>query len=210
MDGRVTRHESLAQLPSLGFPKPPEHFPVLEAGTLRSGRDVINRALALNVVINTSFGMPTDQARAWLDLYSLSSALTTDERTLLSDIDNGMPPDAKGHQLKVEALWTLIWALHQVETLDFTSYCGENLSSLLPDLRTRETPDALISNASLRSAEEVGQALDLAYCITWGIADANLRNLEPPGDLQQYVYWERRRALEWLVGSEWDAPDFST
>jgi len=41
--------------------------------------------------------------------------------------------------------------------------------------------------------------LDLYYCLTWGLADANLNHRPVPGSVEQYVLWERRRALEFAL-----------
>ena len=210
MDVHAIRRESLEQLTVLGFPKPPEHFPILDRVETRPEEDVVNRALVLHVVINVAFNMPTDLARIWLDHQGLSQSMTEGENGFLESVDGGMAPDAQGHQLQVEALWALVWALGHVPTLDFNEYCGESLSSYLPDLRASESRDRFDTTSSLHDATEVFQVLDLAYCITWGIADANLTRRNPSGKLDQYAYWERRRSLEWLFGDEWDEPDLST
>jgi hypothetical protein len=58
--------------------------------------------------------------------------------------------------------------------------------------------------------------LDLYHCMTWGLAEANLRQQTPPGEIEQYVIWHRRRALEFAIAErewthdEWDDMDLST
>jgi hypothetical protein len=58
--------------------------------------------------------------------------------------------------------------------------------------------------------------LDLHYCMTWGLAEANLRRQPPPGTIEQFAIWQRRRALEYAIvrpgesGDDWDHIDLST
>jgi len=52
--------------------------------------------------------------------------------------------------------------------------------------------------------------------MTWGIAEANLRQPAEPGSIPQYAIWQRRRALEFAIAErswthgEWDEIDLST
>jgi Domain of unknown function (DUF4272) len=66
------------------------------------------------------------------------------------------------------------------------------------------------SSTVLRPDAEVLDELDVAFCLTWGCAEANLRQQPVPGDVRDYVIWERRRALEWLMGDDWDNPSYDT
>ena len=203
------RDISLGEIPSMGFQVPPVHFPLIDTGDVRSKKEIVERALVLNVVINMGYGMPAEHAREWLSSNGITS-FTEGELELISGIENGDPYDENDVTIRVEALWVLVWILGFVDELDFNSYCEDSLSKMLPDLRNSETSETFVSNSSIRSLNEIYQALDTVFCISWGLAEANLSGLESPGDLRQYVYWERRRALEWFRGGDWDNPDFST
>lgn len=193
----------------MGFQIPPEHFPLIEAEIFRSPKEIIERALALNVVINVGYGMPTDYARDWLASNKIDF-LTENEIDLFRKIDEGAPYDENSVRIQVEALWVLVWALGFVKNLDFSSYCENSLSGLLPNLREFESSEKFSEQAVMKPYCEIYQALDLVYCISWALAEANLSGSESPGNLRQYVYWERRKALEWIKGGDWDAPDLST
>ncbi len=69
-------------------------------------------------------------------------------------------------------------------------------------------PVPVIDRAANR--RRVLDELDVAFCLTWGCAEANLRQQPVPGDVRDYVIWERRRALEWLMGDDWDNPNYDT
>jgi len=172
--------------------------------------EIQNRALVLNVVINCSFRMPTGYARSWLGTHGLIDNLTREEATYLTAIDGGLDPDSQGPRLRVEALWLLTWSLSLTPKLDWGAYCGDEMASWLPDLRSGEDPVRFRATTAVRDEREVLDEVDAAYCLTWGCATSNLQRLPEPGRLDQYVVWERRRALEWLVGDDWDNPDLST
>ena len=209
IDAKSIRSISLGKVSLMGFQVPPEHFPLIDTGNVRSKNEIVERALVLNVVINMAYGMPAEHAKQWLSSNRLES-LTASERELLSRIENDEPYDENDIQTQVEALWVLVWVIGFVEELDFSSYCEDRLSELLPSLRESETSEKFVTISSVRPLIEIYQALDLVFCITWGLAEANLTGLDSPGDVRQYVYWERRRALEWIRGGDWDEPNFST
>lgn len=206
----ATRAVSLRTAASLGFPHPPAHLPQLDRDPLRPEEEVVERALALNLVIGCSWGMPMDLARAWLEREQLADRLTPGEIAFLADVDRGEDPESSDRQIQVEGLWVLAWALGLERTLDFGACCGDHLVSLLPDLRRDESRDRFETAAKLRPYDEIHGALDLAYCLTWGAAEANLMRRQSPGAVLQYVLWERRRALEWLFGADWDDPPMDT
>jgi hypothetical protein len=85
------------------------------------------------------------------------------------------------------------------------------VTPLVPDLFDPSEglgPARVRAEAELRDAEEISAALDLARCLTWGLGDPELSLGFSPGEVEPYVVWERRRALEWLLGADWDAPGF--
>lgn len=202
-DAKKHRTASLAEVERLGFPAPPDHLPWRDVPAFREPTAIIERALTLNVVLATSFLMPTDLARAWLEENGLSAGLTPGEKAFLAAVDRGEDPASGGHRLQVEAQWVLCWALGLASELSFSEYCGEEMASFLPDLRSNEDRSRFDDSANARPSGEIYGALDLVYCLTWGAGDANLTGKDGPGPLEQYALWERRRALEWLCGEDW-------
>ena len=176
--------------------------------------EVIQRALVLNVRINLAFGMPPGNARYWLTTNGLMGCLGPRESALVS----GSAGSGEQEKRQVEGLWALAWALHLAPSLDHRAYCGDGLATLFPDLRTQESADAWRSRAEprLRSDDELITELDLLYAMTWGVADANLSGTPAPGEVDPYVFWERRRALEFVRAhseaghADWDEIDLST
>jgi hypothetical protein len=209
-DAAAARARSVRQLAHLGYVPPPDWYPPIDERPLRTINEIENRALALNVMINCAYGMPTAAARNWLTAHELLQALTPKEAEYLDAIDHGLQPDSQGHRLQVERLWALVWTLSFVETLDWSTYCADNLASIVPNLREAEGTDRLRTTAKLRSGSDVLDQADLAFCITWSCAESNLKRTPHVGAVDQYVIWERRSAIEWLLGDDWDHPDLST
>ncbi len=158
--------------------------------------------------------MPPELARDWLIANDLTECLSPVEQAYVGGSGEADERD-RG---QVEALWALAWALGLTPELDHATYCGDELASLLPDLRTQESADAWSARVRtrLRASGEILEALDLLYVMTWGLADANLSGRPGPGVVEQYVLWERRRALEFVGGdggpghAGWDAIDLAT
>ncbi len=209
-NARAARQRSLEMAAELDYPAIPTHLPLIDRVTTRSVDEIIDRALVLNVIINCSYGMPTGQGRAWLAANEVAAGLTQAEHRYLSVVEDGDEPSEQGHQLQVERLWCLAWALQLTDMLSWSDYCGQSLASLFPNLRIDESANAFRSLARSRPAPELLDELDLAYCLSWAHADANLRQASQVGPLRQYVVWERRSALEWLAEGDWDNPDLST
>ncbi|MCB0486048.1 MAG: DUF4272 domain-containing protein [Flavobacteriaceae bacterium] len=211
------RSETLPRVDQAGFPHPPIHFPVLwEAGdvpSVRSGEEIVQRVAVLNVIVNCAYGMPSDAASAWLADNRLEHCVTERERLVLAGELGRVEED----KTQVEAIHALVWTLGIVATLDAARFCGDDLAQQLPDLRSSEPISAWLRRRPIQSrpTDEVLTQWDLYFCLTWGLADANLRRATVPGPLPQYVYWHRRRALEFACGShlghsDWDSIDLST
>jgi hypothetical protein len=181
---------------------------------LRPESEVVQRLLALNVRVNLAFGMPATEAQAWLDHNGTTPYLSAQERTFVA----GAAKVDEQEQTLVEALWALAWALSLVRGLDPAGYCGDDLVTLLPDLRTMESAEVWSARTSprLRSTAEVLRQLDLHYAMTWGLTDARPSGTSQPGTVAEYVHWQRRKALEFTVAdrendnSSWDEISLST
>jgi hypothetical protein len=168
----------------------------LPAYRLQPASELIARAGVLTLVVQRSFGMPDDRAKTWIEENGLTAALAPEETALLAG--KGMPEEFR---TQVEALWALAWVLGLSDHLDPSEYCGDTLAGSMPDLRKAESLSEWVARAdlALRDANETAEMLDLHYCLTWGLADANLNHRAVPGSVEQYVLWERRRALEFAL-----------
>jgi hypothetical protein len=177
-------------------------------GARRSAADVLDRALVLNVVISCAYGLPALAALDWLRRHELLDLLTDDERDFLADVSEGIHIEELARKLQVESLFTLLWALSLVDELDFDRGCGDEVTRVMPDISAEDAGETVVASelraaATLRDADELYAALDLATVLASTLGDEDLQLGLSPGDVEPYVVWERKRALEWLHGAPW-------
>lgn len=203
----------------MGFPQPPlRSFPMLwdedEGYSLRSAEAIVGRCAALHATLGVACGLPRDAGWEWLVANGLLPSLTPQEQAVFDGEHHNIEEVRSG----VEAVWGLAWVLGVTEHLDPSVECPDDFVHRMPDLRSNETLAQWHKRARirLRSADEVMTQLDLHYCLTWGLANSNLRGEVPPGAVEQAVLWQRRRSLEWVIverewaAGDWDDSDLST
>ena len=203
--GTVTgvRERSRRMARRLGYGRPLADLPDPTVGTLRSTDEIVERALVLNVVISSAYGLPSLTARDWLRRHDLLDRLTDDEREFLVDVSEGLHVEELARKLQVESLFALLWSVSLVDDLDFDRGCGDEVARVMPDVEADEAADELRAAARLRDADELYAALDLATVLASAIGDEDLQLGLSPGDVEPYVVWERKRALAWIHGADW-------
>jgi hypothetical protein len=197
--------KSEAEARRLGYPTLDSLPFIVDEGdvTLRSTEEVVDRALVMNVVTWRTYDMPQELARELLEKENLQASLSGLETRYLAGEDDDAAYEFYGN---VEAKWALVWALSFIPTLDFAEYCGDNLVSILPDLREIRDFGAFRAAAELRDPLEIVQAADLAYRLHWAVVEASLTGRPTPGAVEGYVIESRRHALDWIVRT--DESDF--
>lgn len=195
----TTREHSRKVSQSLGLPFN-ERLPELEPSLrLRDKSSIATRALALQVAVACSYGYASSEGVEWLRNHHLTSSLSEAERAFLEDKRG----DKLRFQPQVECLFAFAWVLGLTSPLDWKSPPPENLVSLYPNLKTKESPQRFLESIRVRSEIEVLAAVDTSYCVHWGCRQVLLDGRSPP--LQVAAIENRRRALEWSVGTEnWD------
>lgn len=200
-DPLLVRETTLADLADLGFPAPPEHYPLVwEPGDHVALRPTVHlqaRCAVLNTVLTAVFGAPPDATSGWLEDNGLREAATAAEWGFLTRQEGS--GDLFG--LHIEAVWALAWVLGIADELDPAHYCGDGLANWLPDLVAGEPFDDWCVRSAVRPrpAGEVAALLDLHYCLDWGHVQALVDGKPTPGVTRPYVVGQRRWALEWAT-----------
>jgi hypothetical protein len=188
----------------LGYPAPPVDLPLPDVDHWRTKDEVVDRALVLDVVVSCAHGFDLAAALRWLRATSLLDRLTPAETEYLDDLESDLHLDDLARTLQVEALWALLWTLSFADELDFGVGCGARVTPLLPVLDDPNGARAFRAEATVREPDALIAALDLARCVTAGLVPVDVSIGYAPGEVEPYVVWERRRALEWLAGADWD------
>lgn len=194
------REKSLRILANQGI-QLPESLPLIDAFQLRTVDEVVNRILCLNAIAASAYDFDRMKAMDWVKQESLFESLSPQECSFLT----GTRANVEKFKVQVEGMWALAWATKIVERFDFWNGCDPSFVTVLPNLKVRESSASLRGKARLRKTEEIGLAVDLAYCLHWCIRQAELENVPLPKGITKYVIEERRRAFEWLISDEtWD------
>jgi hypothetical protein len=114
-------------------------------------------------------------------------------------------------KMQIEGMWALVWAMGMVNNMNFGQECDDHFVLMLPNLKQSQSSAAFRAQADPRSLQHVISALDLAYCLHWGIREAELVGQQLPRNLKPVIVVERRRAFEWLLSKdEWDEVQLDT
>lgn len=193
--------QSLRTAEKLGF-STNQALPLLDAvKEAKSIEQVTLRLLCMHISAACAYGFDRSKAKEWIAKERLDGEITPSERQF---VDNGLG-NASQFQWRIEGMWALAWSLGLVPMLEFSRKCDDNFVSVLPDLKVFQSSEVLRSKIKIRLIDAQLEACDLSYCLHWSIRQAELTNSKSPGVVPPYVIIERRRALEWLVGSQqWD------
>ncbi len=195
------------KLKTLGIPINP-HLPLVEDENetkFRTAKEVATRAIVLYALVMVAHEVDAQRAAAWLKKEGLWSAVSPNEKAFFesSDVFHKELVEASW---RAESLWTLLWAIGKVETLDLPKeLCDSQLiQQIMPDLETSTT--YFVNQAYVRPPSEILDATDLIYRIHWADVDARLNNHETPGGLHTGIIYERHYTLNWLTwyAENWD------
>jgi hypothetical protein len=182
LDRRLLRHLGYGRAPAVALP----------AAAWRPPAAVLDRALALSVVLAVVGGMEATTAAALLDGLDVREALEPDEAEYLDDVADGIRLADALRATEAEALAALTWALglgdlppgepHPVSTL----------------------PDPLPREPSLRPEPELDEARELYAAMVAALdLDPDLEVGHALGPYDPYVARQRHRALAWVAGGAW-------
>ena len=200
-DPHRVRAASIEHLRRLDLPTPPPNFPLKwEPGDtvdLRPPSEIEGRTAILNVVLARCFGMPGEQAMAWLLDAHLLDHLTKPEWSFVATGEGSH----ESFTLHLEAIYALAWLLGLVPHLDPQNPAPDGLVAQLPHLPSKESfmDWRGRTNPTLAPAPEGAAALDLIFCLDWAYLEAERRRIRLPGLIDSKSIAQRRWALEWAV-----------
>lgn len=174
----------------------------LEQLELKNKEAILDRIYALTIITARAEGVPIEQLQKIIadkeitqfspyESYVLSNEVPADELSILT--------------WRYESLFLLCWAIQKVETLPYPSdMCpvDEFLGPILQQSRA-----AFSEGITLRTKEEILDALDLIYRMNWVCVDARINSQSASGNLHPGIVYERHYALNWLTNHRnqaWD------
>lgn len=184
----------------------PAPFEEESSGAFRPAAEVAKRCLVLYAVVAAGHREPRRKLARWLQKVGLWEAVSPAEAELLQAEAMTERQEIVA-TWRVEALFTLLWALGKVATLPPpVELCDVQLvRRVLPPLFSSAA--SFIMAARLRGADEILQASEEIYDIHWAVRDAQIHGRPIPQGYNPGVVQERHYALNWLAGSPdqgWD------
>ncbi len=196
MERRIYRETTLGRLSRLGI-EVPDHLPMIEDDDGLKPRDkdaVVGRIAALGHVIGMGYTKNTRPIVESIERYGLWPWICQSERERLEDPDKISEQDAIDFQWFCEGAYALAWCL-KILPLDPSRGCPDNLAALtVPG----HTPDEFSKGREMRPLTEIQQEADFYYCLHWYEKQCSLTGED--GLLGWGAAWERRRALDWVIG----------
>jgi len=181
--------------------------------TLRAVEEVATRVTILAFTNLVAFNNITaTEAITEIKKYDLWGAVTPDEKSFLENPTE----ERKNHETwKCEGIWLLMWALNIVDEIGQPNELA-NLKDIpyevYPIGQHKNPNDFINTQKSLRIKNEIIDANDLYYRMSWASVDARINNIELT-ELHGGVVYERHYALNWLTqyrNQEWDAVSCDT
>ena len=172
--------------------------------TGRTHREVVGRTLAILATAVKGEGLEQKVVDALIEDFGVREYLSPNEAAFIAQSNPSMI-DRVQFAWRYEAAWTLLWAISAVDELQPPSEIVDVRA--IGAIVRGETVDTFMLKTSLRPMEELLDEADLIYRYRWALVDAQLRDDEPPADLDPGVALERHRALNWLIGylnQDWD------
>ena len=175
----------------------PNHLPMIEDDDDLKPRDkdaVVGRIAALGHVIGMGYTKNTGPIIDSIERYGLWPHIYPRERERLEDSEKISEQDAIDFTWFCECAYALAWCL-KILPLDPSRGCPDNLADLtVPG----HPPDEFAEGKEMRPLTEIQQEADFYYCLHWYERNCGLTGQD--GLLGQSAAWERRRALDWVIG----------
>lgn len=187
-------------------------LPSMDHTEPRPAEAIAQRIFVLNALVQLPFQAPPPVIRRWIVENGLQTALAGSEKFILDEQPQISEQSMIDLSWKIEALWAFMWVCNRIETLNLGLPCGDELASMLPDLRRNEPATRYYDRfRRRRSYKELYAMRDLIYRAHWYARDGQLQGYgTDPINLE--VVMERRRAIAWVTDrtADWDDTDQST
>jgi hypothetical protein len=196
------RNKSIGRLKKLKV-NIPNHLPLLESEeelSPKSLADITGKISALGYVIGMGYTDDTKRLIKNIKKYNLWPYVSKHEKMCLKKPKLISKQDRINFQWLCECIYALAWCLSIVD-LNPKLGCPDDLADMtVPG----QDVDVFRSDKQLRPMDEIQAEADFYYCLHWHERNCRLRGRK--GLINEGVIWERRRALDWVIGvsDDWD------
>jgi hypothetical protein len=171
----------------------------------RTARQIAVRSIILLGVAVVAYEVEAQPIIEWFQEQAIWSDVTPDERTFILGSTHTEAEQLR-FRWKQEALWTLLWMIHRVESLGLPIRCCDTrrlVDEIVPAIG--DDLQGFITQSQLRSPGALLAEDDRTYDLWCYALAAQRRGESLPSDLNLGVLRERRYAFEWMDGNQdWD------
>lgn len=205
LEAETRKQKSIAFLKSKGVPVL-DTLPEIEEAAdvkIRSGAEIVRRAMCLVTVANAAIKNDISVARAYVKKHDLAEHLSPEEQAFL-EADEITAAAAIQFSWRIEAAIPLMWAIGVYPELWFPDD-EVDVSDVIDYWIGFNHPD--ITRIGHRDVHEILDEADLIYRLHWAVRQAKIDCVEPPANLHAGVVRERHQALNWLIcyeDDDWD------
>ena len=202
--GRKKRTEK--KLKEMGIPIN-QHLHTLESEfnlRLKKIEEVIDRIIAITIVSAKGSGAPDETIDEFIDIYNAMELFSPEEKEFIENEDPDQD-EYNTYSWKIECNSALLWSINLLPDLPFPHTLSD--VDTMYNLVLNSTKEELLYQASYRDKNEILDMLDMLYRLHWAIVETRLNNEEFPIEISPGVVFERRYALNWIIGiqdEEWD------
>ncbi|AMR26715.1 hypothetical protein A0257_06070 [Hymenobacter psoromatis] len=186
-------------------------LPILEVSELRTISEIKGRMSVMNALLNIAFGAPIPIIKKWVETNNLGNHLSNTEKEILKKSNAKLTAlEVNSLNWYLEALWGFMWLTEMIDTLSPEEYVGDNMASLLPNLKNGENNKKLEILSVTRPVIGVYKTLDYYYRLHWYCVDERLNGRQ--AKLDEGLIYQRRKSLEWACNktNSWDEVEMGT
>lgn len=176
--------------------------------TLRSPKEIAAKTVSLWFLINLTNDPSSENKKDTLGLikqFGLLDTVSTCDLEFLTN-NNHSEQDIIDLTWRTETIKTLYWALNLIPNLG-TPIEDESVYNISEDIVEKyPSPEVFISNAKLRSKEEILNETDFIYRLHWASRPHRRSDQNVPANYDYSVIRERDFALRWITNPniDWD------
>lgn len=177
-----------------------------EIARIRPVTEVAQRALALMIVAVRAEGLEDEIVQQVIAEFGIEPFLSPEERAFIQN-PNPTQQEKTNFIWRYESLWTLLWALGFVESLDFPDKICDVPKSV-EVIHGSGSYEGFLAKCQLRSVAEILDQCDMAYRLNWAAVNARLRGETAAAGMDSSIVYERHYALNWLrtyFDQDWDS-----
>ncbi|CAA6806573.1 MAG: Unknown protein [uncultured Aureispira sp.] len=169
---------------------------------LRDQDAILDRIYALSVITAKAEGITISELEAIIADKEITAFSPYESHVLSNDVT---AEELSVLTWRYESLFLLCWVINKIDVLPYPSeMCA--VETFVPSILEQSRAE-FSATITLRTKEEIADALDLIYRMNWACVDARIKREATSGKLHPGIVYERHYTLNWLTNHRQQAWD---